>query len=165
MRHLYACLVLLLPLTLAACGYSFGDKGHSVLQDEYRVLAISGVDNPTTLTWLEPRIRKLLRDELTNRGTVTWTDDRRKADALIQITVERYYRPTAVEGSGDTTLRSNANFNFHATISSALDDHVIWRSGSISQNWPFFSGQETQADEEVTRLGIRRLADKMEQNY
>lgn len=158
-------IVVLLPLLLAGCGYGFGESGQSVLEPQYRTLAISGVDNPTTLSWLEPRIRKLLRDELTNRGTVTWTDNRKSADALIEIKINKYYRPTAVEGVGDETLRSSAIFVFSATITSNTDDSVIWSSGSISQDWPFFSGQEAEADEEVTRLGIRRLADKMSQNY
>lgn len=158
--------MLVLPLLLAACGgYSFGEGNQSVLDEEYRLLAISGVENPTTLTWLEPRIRKLLRDELTNRGSIRWTDDRHKADAWINIRIIRYNRPTAVAGVGDETLESSANFQFEATIKSATDDSVLWSSGRISQSWPFFSGQESEADEEVTRLGVRRLADRMTQNY
>jgi len=157
--------ILLLPLILAACGYGFGESGQSVLKPEYRILAISGVENPTTLSWLEPRLRKLLRDELTNRGTVTWVDEKDKADALIDIKIISYNRPTAVAGSSDETLRSNAVFVFEATIKSATDGSKLWSSGGISQTWPFFSGQETEADMEVTRLGIRRLADKMSQNY
>lgn len=158
-------IVFLLPLLLMACGYGFGESGHSVLKPEYRVLAISGVENPTMLTWLEPRLRKLLRDELTNRGSITWTDEQKDADALINIKVTRYNRPTAVEGSSDETLRSNANIVFEATIRSATDDSVLWSSGSMSQSWPFYSGQESEADAEVTRLAIRRLADRMSQNY
>lgn len=158
-------IALLLPLLLAACGYSFGEGDQSVLEPRYRTLAISGVNNPTTLSWLEPRIRKLLRDELTNRGTIAWTDDRAKADALIEIDIERYQRSTSLEGEGDTTLRSSATFRFSATIRSALDDSVVWSSGIITQSWPFFSGQETEADEKVTLYGIRRLADRMAQNY
>lgn len=158
-------IVLLLPVLLAACGYSFGEKGQTVLKPEYQILAISGVENPTTITWLEPRIRKLLKDELTNRGNITWTDSRHEADAWINIKIIKYYRPTAVAGSSDQTLRSSANFYFEATIKSATDDSVLWESGQISQNWPFYPGQEAEADAEVTRLGIRRLADKMSQDY
>ena len=158
-------IIFLLPLMLAACGYGFGESGQSVLEPQYRTLAISEVENPTTLSWLEPRLRKLLKDEFTNRGTVKWTDDQGAADALIKITITKYYRPTAVEGASEETLRSSANFVFEATITSTTDDIVIWRSGSIGQSWPFFSGQETEADAEVTRLGVRRLADKMSQNY
>ncbi len=158
-------IVLLLPLLLLGCGYSFGDKSQSVLQPEYRVLAITGVENPTTLTWLGPRIRALLRDELTNRGTIVWADDHNKADAWIDINIIKYYRPTTVFGVGEKTLQSSAVFEFEAVIRSATDDSVLWSSGRISQNWPFYPGQESFADDEVTKLGIRRLADKMTQNY
>lgn len=159
-------LIMLVPLALAGCGYSVGGAGESsVLGAEYRTLAIGGVENPTTLAWLEPRIRQLLRDELNRRGSVTWTDSRSKADALVNVTIIKYYRPTAVEGSRDQTLRSSAIFEFSAEIKSATDGHVVWNSGMISQDWPFYSGQEDEADAEVTSLGIRRLADRMEQNY
>ena len=159
-------IVILLPLMLAACGgYGFGEGNSSVLAPEYRTLAISGVTNPTTLSWLEPRIRKVLRDELTNRGTITWVDDQNKADATITITIKRYNRPTAVSGSSDETLRSVANFEFEAAIRSATDDSLLWQSGTISQTWPFFTGGENEADMEVTRLGIQRLADLMTENY
>ncbi len=165
MRKLLPFIALMGLLILSACGYSMGDSTHSVLEPQYRKLAIKGVDNPTTQTWLEPRIRQLLRDELTRRGNITWTDDSTKADALIQITIERYNRPTSLEGGSDETLRSSASIKFNATITSATDDAVLWRSGAISQSWAFYSGQESMADQEVTRLAIRQLADKMSENY
>ncbi len=77
----------------------------------------------------------------------------------------KFYRPTTVSGEKDQTLQSSANFVFSAEIKSATDGSIIWNSGSISQSWPFFSGQEAEADKEVTLLGIRRLADRMSQNY
>ena len=160
----YTAFILL--LALAACsGYSFGEGGSSVLEPEYRTLSIDEVDNPTTLSWLEPEVRKLLRDELNNRGTITWTDDKSKADALLTFHIRRYNRPTAVAGESEETLRSNAVFEFEAEIRSTRSGAVLWRSGRMSQSWPFFTGDEAEADAEVTRLGIRRLADRMTQNY
>ena len=157
--------VLLALLLLAGCGYSFGESGQSVLNEHYRTVAIAGIDNPTTMSWLEPRLRKLLRDELTRRGTVTWTDDRGKADALLTVVIYRYSRPTSVSGSSDETLQSVASIEFEGIIKSATDGSRIWQSGRITQDWPFFSGQESEADEEVTTLAVRRLADRMAQNY
>ncbi len=52
-------ILLTLPLLLAACGYGFGGHGQTVLDKQYHTLAIVKVENPTTLSWLEPRIRKL----------------------------------------------------------------------------------------------------------
>ena len=153
-------------LMLAGCsGYSFGEGSDSVLPPEYRTIAVGEVSNPTTLSWLEPRVRKLLRDELNNRGTVTWVDDRAHADAVLSIKITRYNRPTAVAGESDETLRSSAIFRFEATIRSTTDESVLWQSGSIHQDWPFFQGGEEEADLEITRLGIRQLADRMTQNY
>ncbi|MBC15871.1 MAG: hypothetical protein CL942_02340 [Desulfovibrio sp.] len=157
---------LLLCFLLVGCGYSVGPSSdHFVLAEKYRTMGIAEVDNPTMFTWLEPRLRKLLRDEMTNRGVITWVDDREDADALISIDIESYTRRTAVEGENDETLRSSAKLEFSAVVRSAVDDSVLWSSGRISQSWPFFSGQESEADEEVTRLGIRDLANRMSQNY
>lgn len=159
-------MTIFLLLVLAGCsGYSMGDGGSSVLSEEYRTLTIDEVVNPTTLAWMEPEVRKMLRDELNRRGTITWTDERNKADALISFDIKRYNRPTAVAGQSDETLRSDAVFEFEATIRSSRSDAVLWRSGPMSQSWPFFSGDEALADAEVLRLGIRRLADRMTQNY
>lgn len=162
LRHM----LFFLLLTLAACSsYSFGDGDSSVLAPEYRTIAIDEVHNPTTLSWLEPEVRKLLRDELNRRGTITWTDDKSKADALISINITKYNRPTAVAGESDETLRSSAIFEFEAEIHSTRSGAVLWRSGRMRQSWPFFTGDEAKADAEVTQLGIRRLADRMTQNY
>ena len=160
----YIALFFLLALT-GCSGYSFGEGNSSVLPPEYRTLAIREVTNPTTLPWMEPRIRKLLRDELNNRGTITWVDDQSNADSVISIKVIKFNRPTAVTGDSDQTLRSQAVFEFRATIRSTIDDTVLWESGTIYQTWPFFTGDEIKADAEVTKLGIRRLADYMTQNY
>jgi ribosomal protein L31 len=165
MRKRLPFIALLGLLILSACGYSMGESEHSVLKPEFRTIAISGVDNATTQTWLEPRIRKLLKDELNRRGTIRWVDDRKAADALIHINISRYNRPTALEGDKDQTLRSNASIRLQATIRSTTGDEVLWESGIISQSWPFYTGQESQADKEVTSLAIRQLADKMSENY
>jgi len=155
-----------LLLALAGCsGYSFGEGNATVLDTEHRTLAIEEVVNPTTLSWIEPRVRKLLRDELNRRGTIAWTDERGRADALISITITQYNRPTAVSGKKDETLRSEAVFEFEAEIRSSGTGAVIWRSGRMRESWPFFAGDEDAADRAVTRLGIRRLADRMAQNY
>lgn len=159
-------IALFMLLAVAGCsGYSLGEGNSSVLAPEYRTIAIGEVTNPTTLSWLEPRIRRLLRDELNNRGTITWVNQQSQADAIITIIIKSYNRPTAVEGASDQTLRSDANFQFSARITSAMDDSILWNSGMITESWPFFSGGEEEADMEVTRLGIRRLADRMTQNY
>lgn len=156
---------ILLLLALAGCGYSFGEGGSSVLKPQFRTLAVDEVKNPTTLSWLEPRLRKLLRDELHNRGTIIWVDDKDRADALITIDIDRYYRPTAVEDKDERTRLSEAIFRFDAIIRSTVDESELWRSGLIKETWPFDYGKGEEADMEVTRRGIQRLADRMTQDY
>lgn len=159
-------ITLLLPLLLMACsGYSFGEAHNSVLPPEYRTLAVEEVTNVTTLSWMEPRIRSLLRDELNNRNVITWVDSPAKADSTITVNVTKYSRPTAVSGVKDETLRSTIDIEIKATIRSTFDGKIIWESGTLTQTWPFFTGQETEAAEEATKLIIRQLADKMTQNY
>ena len=158
-------IALFLLLALAGCGYSFGEEGTSVLAPQFHALAVGEINNPTTLAWLEPRLRKLLRDELHNRGTITWVDDRDQADAIIDIDITRYNRPTAVEDKDERTLLSDAVFRFNATIRSTTDDSVLWRSGQIAESWPFDYGNGEQADMEVTLRGIQRLADRLTQDY
>ncbi|WP_243544156.1 LPS assembly lipoprotein LptE [Pseudodesulfovibrio tunisiensis] len=159
-------LILLFPLLLAACGgYSFGGGDYSVLPEEYRKMAIAEVSNPTMYSWMEPRLRSLFRDELTRRDLVTWVDDRARADALMTINVIRFYRPDEVTGAEDETLRSSANIEMQVVIRSARDGSVLWNSGNVAQSWPFFEGEQDQADQTVTELAVRKIADRMSQNY
>ncbi len=151
-------------IVLAGCGYSFPDGSTSSLPDQYRSLAINKVEHPTLQSWLEPRLRSLLRDELNRRDWVTWTS-KKNARAWINIDVERYYRQAAVTGNSDETLRSEASIKMSATIISPADGHVIWSSGTISESWPYYGGEEEEADMEVTALAIQRLARQLSQNY
>ncbi|KAB1442995.1 LPS assembly lipoprotein LptE [Pseudodesulfovibrio senegalensis] len=149
---------------LAGCGYSFPDGSTSSLPPQYRSLAINKVEHPTLYSWLEPRLRSLLRDELNRRDWVTWTS-KKNARAWINIDVERYYRQAAVTGESDETLRSEASITMTATIVSPADGHVIWKSETIKESWPYYGGEEEEADDEVTALAIRRLARQLSQNY
>ncbi|WP_018124366.1 LPS assembly lipoprotein LptE [Desulfovibrio oxyclinae] len=156
-------LLLLTLLAVAGCGYGFS-RGKSVLPEQYRTLAIAEVKNPAPLSWLEPRVRSLLRDEVTRRGLAEWASGER-ADALITIEIEKYYRRASVTGEDEETLQSDAKFVFEGIIRSSVDGSVIWRSGTISQDWPFQAGEEDEADAKVTELGIRRLADRMANDF
>lgn len=159
-------IALTLTLLMMGCsGYSFGEEGTSVLPPGDRTVAVEKITNPSTLSWMEPRLRSLLRDELNNRNTITWVDSPSKADATITINVLSYNRPTAVSGAKEETLRSVASISLKATVRSTITNEIIWTSGTLSQDWPFFTGGETEADMEVTQQIIRQLANHMTQNY
>lgn len=156
-------MVCLLLLSLGGCGYGYS-RGQSVLPEDKRKLAIVEIINPAPLSWLEPRLRSLIRDEVTRRGIATWAAPD-KADALMTIDIERYYRRSSVTGQDEETLLSTATISFEATIRSAVDRSVIWRSGKITRKWQFQPAHGEDADMEVTKLAVRRLADLMSNRF
>ncbi|GAB7021855.1 LPS assembly lipoprotein LptE [Salidesulfovibrio brasiliensis] len=155
-RFLIACMLL---CVLGGCGYGFS-HGQSALPEDRRTLFIVEVDNPTPYSWVEPRIRSLLRDEITRRGVGEWTS-REQAKGLITIEIDRYYRRSDVTGEKEETLQSVATITFEAIVRSSVDGRVMWRSGDISQEWPFAPGEGDEADQKVTELAVRRLVDRM----
>lgn len=161
-----ALLCLLAGLQLAACGgYQFGsESGTAVLEPKFRDLAIAGVENPTTYTWLGPRLRSLVRDELTRRNVVRWTD-KAKASAHLYLEVKRYNRKAAVSGALDQTLKLEAGLTMRARVFSAMDGSVLWDSQEISIARSYFQGEEQAADDLVTDLAVRALADRMTEKY
>lgn len=162
---LAATLLLALALGPVSCGYNLANRGGPVkLPPKARSLAIAQVTNPTTFTWLEPRLRSLFRDEITRRGWARWVD-RKDASALLYVTVRRYTRNTAVYGTREQTLRYDATLVLSARIVSAVDGSVLWDSGELTQVEPFFVGGETEADNAVTDLAVRQLVDRMAEGY
>lgn len=152
---------------LCSCGYSMNpESGPVVLNQDQRKVAIGTIDNPTQYTWLNAKIRSVLRDELTRRGWVTWVD-KGEADALIDIEITHYHHDTDVTGDDEKTLRRAVTFTFEARILSALDNTTIWESKKISVNERYFSGEQEKAmaDHRAAELGVRALVDRMSQNY
>ncbi len=170
--HALACLLLaaLALLSLGGCGYKFtgqsisDEESVSVLAPQYRDLAIARIENPTVEPWLEPRLRSLLRDELTRRRLANWVD-RSKATALITVYVKQYTRSTALAGQQDQSLKLSTGMTFSVRIRRAGDNLVLWDSGEQSQNESYYPGDADGADMRVTDLAIRRLADLMTQGY
>ena len=164
LRQCLSVSMLVCLLFAAGCGYSVGSSGNQVLEAGFRKVAVDEVTNNTTLAWIEPRLRSLLRDEVTRRGDLQWVD-RNKADALITLAVNRFQRPTAVTGASDETLRYEAELEVEAVLRSRVDGTELWRSGKVSEKWPFFAGQESEAEDQVTALVIRTIVRRMSENY
>ncbi len=162
---------LLLALVLGGCGYRFtgqapadGEDPSSRLAPEYRQMALVRVENPTTEAWLEPRLRSLLRDEFNRRRLVTWTD-KSKATSLLTITIKKYTRSTAVSGEADQSVKLSAGIVVVFRVTRATDGSVIWDSGEITQDESYYPGDADGADQRVTDLLMRRMADLMTENY
>jgi hypothetical protein len=173
MRRLALNLALLagLALALCGCGYTFTGMGSPDAEDaasrlapEFRKMAIVRVDNPTTEAWIEARLRSLIRDEFNRRRLVTWTD-KSKATSLLTISIKRYTRSTSISGQQSQTIKLNANITLQFRVTRASDGTVLYDSGEQSQSESYYPGEADDADQRLTDLTVRRMADLMTENY
>jgi len=160
-----------LALSLCGCGYTFtgmasGDSedASSRLAPEFRQMTLVRVDNPSTEAWLEPRLRSLVRDEFNRRRLVTWTEKAR-ATSLLTIVIKKYARETAISGQQDQSLKLTTSMTFSFRVTRATDGSVIWDSGEQGQTESYYPGDADGADQRITDLAVRRMADLMTQNY
>lgn len=170
LRALAVLFVLVLPL-LGGCGYHFagqaqadGTEAASRLEPEFRKMNLVRVDNPTTESWIEPRMRSLIRDEFNRRRLVDWTE-RSKATSLLTVTVKRFVRSTAIAGQEDQSVKLSTSITVIFRVTRATDGRVLWESGDQSQTESYYSGDADGADMRVTDLIVRRLTDLMTENY
>ncbi len=167
MRLINALLLALLAVATLSCGYTFSQQGSSALPTETRTLFIESVENPTTQTWLGPRVRSLLRDELTRRGWTRWTD-RNEADGLMKVTIHQFLRESSVKGASEDTLKYTSSITLSACIVSRDTGETIWDSGNVSWSGTYYgtsNSLKSTADEFATVHAIRRLADLLGQGY
>lgn len=160
-------LLALVALAALSCGYSFKHQGSSALPENIRTLYIASVENPTTETWLGPRLRSLLRDELTRRGWTRWTD-KDDADGLMTITIDRFTRSSAVKDESEESVKYTASVTLSATIAERESGQEVWHSGNVGWSGSYYgSGEnaENDADAYATEHAIRRLADLLGEGY
>ncbi|MDR3640333.1 MAG: LPS assembly lipoprotein LptE [Humidesulfovibrio sp.] len=173
MRRLVLNLALLaaLALALCGCGYTFTGMGSPDAEDaasrlapELRHMTLVRVDNPTTEAWLEPRLRSLIRDEFNRRRLVTWTE-KSKATSLLTIVIKRYSRATSIAGQQDQSVKLQAAITLSFRVTRASDGAVIYDSGEQTQTESYYPGDSDGADQRITDLTVRRMADLMTENY
>jgi hypothetical protein len=169
MRSLGLALLFAATLALCGCGYSFTGQADSTetasrLDPAFRKMAIARVENPTIEPWLEPRLRSLIRDEFTRRRLATWAD-KDQATSLLTVIIKRFARSTLVAGQQDQSVKLSTELTLFFRVHRAGDGAVLWDSGEMSQSESFFPGDSEGADLRVTDLVVRRLADRMTQNY
>lgn len=173
LTRICAFALLFAALALSGCGYRFagqaldteGKEGvSSRLAPEMRNMVLVRVENPTIESWLEPRLRSLIRDEFKRRRLVTWTD-RAHATSLLTVTIKKYSRETSVSGAQDQSLKLSTGMTLVLRVNRASDGAVLWDSGEQNQSESFYPGDSEGADMRITDLAVRRLADLMTENY
>jgi hypothetical protein len=155
---------LLLAVLASGCGYRLASQGPVALPEDQRTLCMDSVENPTLHTWLGPRLRAELRDELHRRGWTRWVR-RSEADLLVRIVIERFSHSTKVSNEEDETLRSEASLTMYVQFFSRATDEVVWSSGTIAASESYFGASSTEADDSVTELAVRRAVDKLSERY
>ncbi|MFW6324241.1 MAG: LPS assembly lipoprotein LptE [Desulfovibrionales bacterium] len=156
---------LLLFLALAGCGYHLAGETPIVLPGEVQSLAIRNVTNPTTETWIVPRLRSELRNEITRRSDVVWKEVR-LSEAILDVDILRYTTSSSLKGEDEQTLKSDAIISIEGRLLRNEDKSLIWSSGPITASESFAAGGgEREAGEDALEKAVRRLADRLDQNF
>lgn len=157
-------LLLCLIFAMSACGYHNSATEPNRVGEQFREVAIAKVENPTLQRWLEPKIRSMLRDEITRRGQLTWVD-KSKAEALFNIRILELSDGSRILGDQDVTLKYDMTLKLQMKVTSSSDGSLIWNSGPLEVTESYYVGQEDETRQLITKLMIRRLVDRMNQAY
>lgn len=157
--------ILLLSATLFSCGYHFSSTAPITLPRSQTKLYLSRVDNPTQLGWLTPYIRSELRDELTNRGQVSWVG-RDEAETLVQVEVKDFTSSDSLKGRDDESVKFSARITLRVLMSNARDGEPLWNSGWQTGTEMFYTaGEKNSASQKAADEALRRAADDLGQEF
>lgn len=163
-----AHLLCFLVLFMAGCGYALRGTEDSratasVLGDGTKTLKIRNIEQSSLYPWVPYMIRSLLRDDITERGLAQWRDS---GEADYGLTLE--LRSFQVRGYGQNAYR-NVLFTGTAVMELILFDGKtnteVWRSGTMSYTDTFENANEEQAIQEILRMTVRRLVDRLQQRF
>lgn len=157
--------VSLLLVGLAACGYQLHGRNELQLPGGGKRLYLARVEQPSTDPWMGPALRIALREELSRRGDIVWTE-RENADLSLTLRVTQYGTGTSVTGRDDITLKSQAVITLELLMRDAATGALVWNSGPITTAESFrgLSAQEGAARRAIAEA-MRRLADRLEPQF
>ncbi|TIH17358.1 hypothetical protein D0S45_06785 [Marinifilum sp. JC120] len=157
-------LLLCVVFAVSACGYHNSATEPNRVGEQFREVAIAKVENPTLERWLEPKLRSMMRDEITRRGQLVWTD-KSKAEALFNIRILELSDGSRILGDQDVTLKYDMTLKLQMKVTSATDGALIWNSGPLEVTESYYVGQEEETKQLIIKLMVRRLVDRMNQAY
>ena len=156
--------LVLAALLVACAGYGPSSQAALTLPEGRRDLCIVEVDNPTLRPDLSAQLRGLLRDELSRRSQVRWTD-REHATGLVHLLVHDFSSQTTLTGSHEQTLKSTASISVEAWIERRPEGGELWRTGRVSLSRSFTGNDRSDAETRVLEQAAQRLADLLGQAY
>ena len=160
-------LVILLFICLACCGYKPSGRSTINMPENVQNLYLEKVTNPSTLSWLEPRLRTALRDELNQRGQINWVRQQ-DAQGLMQIEITRFSTSSKVTGTKQQTLRSEVILEMSAQIFRGKDHTLLWSANDILVQETFEThnqADEFSAGQRAIDLAVQRLANQLNQGF
>lgn len=153
---------MLLPV-LTGCGYKFAgeERAPSIFgSGTERTIAVKEVENPTVNTRIGMLLRSSLRDELTRRNYARWGTPE-SSEYQISLRILRYAVQARVQDEKDQTLKSVIELRLEAEVTRRKTGSRVWESGPIVSYWTYDGTNERMAEERVTDLAMRELADRM----
>lgn len=169
--RLVFCLVCLLLWTacFAGCGYHLQSLSKGTLPGGVERVAVSRVINPSLETWIEPRIRTALSEELQKRGQAQVVI-RNQAQALLEVRIVTYSSGVKVQNAQEETVKSAVSITVQARLLRRQPaGELIWQSSPIFVQESFVSsgGQAAvlKAGYRAVDLAVERLADQLYQNF
>ncbi len=149
----------------AGCGYQLQGRNELHLPSGATHLYLARVEQPSTDSWMEPVLRIAVREELSRRGNIVWTE-RERAQLSLTLRVVQYGTGASVTGRDDITLKSQAVITMELFLRETATGTLVWASGPVTAT-ESYRGLEAQrgATERAIAEAIRRIVDRLEPRF
>ena len=134
-------LLILLLLSLTACGFQFAGSG-SVLPENIKNVYIPDVTNDTTEGAIGLILSEALRDRFERYGTLVVVESENQADAVLEVTLKEIKRDTrSVTSNTDTALQLDTVMKIAGELRS-VTGQLLWVDSDITVSSSFGTSQE-----------------------
>ncbi len=155
-------------LHVFACGYKWTASTPISLPKGITKLYLEKVENPTTQTWLEPRLRTAFREEFTRRGQIQWVKET-ETQGLVQIDITHFSSTTKLEDAQERTVKSEVTLGLEVKIFSQSEHVLLWNSDPVVVRESYTGSEEgpqrRKAEYRVVDLAVEEVANKLGQKF
>ncbi|MFW6054388.1 MAG: LPS assembly lipoprotein LptE [Thermodesulfobacteriota bacterium] len=100
------------------------------LPENITTVYLAAVNNPTTESFLVPKLRNEFSDELTRRGDIKWVEES-EAQGKIVINILSFRSGAKLESAAEKTVRSEMVLRLEARLYSSRTGALLSRTGPI----------------------------------
>jgi outer membrane lipopolysaccharide assembly protein LptE/RlpB len=131
MMILRALSLLIMTVSLSACGYTFRGSG-SVLPPDVKAIFIPLAENNSTKLGLAEVVTESMQEEFDSYGAVTVVERQSDADAILKVTITNVKETTStVNASSNTAVQMDTTMYLVAELR-RVTGPVLWRDGALS---------------------------------